>query len=72
MNTPTPLFFYALYASPFFVAAAVLAVAKFIEWRASRTEEVVERPIITPEDPMVEEVRSKPMHRHYVSYASSV
>ena len=73
MNSPTPLFFYALYATPFFIAAAVLAYARFNEWRASHAseDEVIEKPIITPEDPMVEEVRSQPMRRHYISYATT-
>ena len=71
MNTPTPLIYYVVYASPFFVAIAVLAYARFSEWRAAREEEVIEKPIITPEDPMVEEVRSQPMRRHYISYAST-
>ena len=69
MNSPTPLFFYALYASPFFVAALVLAVSKVQAWAAARQDEKIEKPILTPEDPLVEEVRSKPMTRHYVSYA---
>ena len=71
MSTPTPLFFYILYASPFFVAAAVLAYTKFAQWRAAQASEVIEKPVITPEDPLVEEVRSQPMRRHYVSYAST-
>ncbi len=71
MNTSTPIFLYALYASPFVIAAIVLAYVRVMEWRASRVDEVIEKPIMTPEDPMVEEVRSQPMRRHYISYAST-
>ena len=71
MNAPTPLFYYALYALPFVVAVIVLAYSRVSQWRAAQQSEMIERPIITPEDPMVEEVRSQPMRRHYVSYASS-
>ena len=71
MNSPTSLFFYALYAAPFFVAALVLACNQLLLWYAAKQDEKIEKPIMTPEDPMVEEVRSKPMPRHYMSYATN-
>ena len=72
MIAETPLYLYALYALPFVVAAIVLIASKYNEWRAARDAEVVEAPIITPEDPMVEEVRSSPIRTHYASYSPTI
>ena len=71
MNSPTPLFFYALYASPFVVAVLVLALSKVLEWRASRVAETIEKPITVPEAPVTDEVRTVSMRRHYVSFAAT-
>jgi hypothetical protein len=66
------MYFYVLYALPFVVAAIVLIVAKYQAWRDARDSEVVEAPIMTPEDPMVQEVRSAPLRKHYTSYSPTI
>ena len=71
MNAPTPMFFYVLYALPFVVAAVVLIASKYLEWRAARDAEVIEKPTIGSSGVMIAEVRSKPMRRHYASYATT-
>ena len=55
-----------LYMIPFVVAAGVLIRAQFEKLRP--TPEVDDKPVMTRDDPMVEEVRSHPIHKQYVSY----
>ena len=70
MSAPTQLFFYGLYALPFIVAAFVLIRAKLLEWKAARDADVIERPILEEDDPLMDEVRSQPMPRRYISYSA--
>ena len=70
MSAPTQLFFYGLYALPFVVAAYVLIRAKLLEWKAARDADIIERPILDEDDSLVEEVRSQPIQRRYISYSA--
>ncbi len=70
MSAPTQYFFYALYASPFVVAAYVLIRAKLLEWKAARDSDIIERPIVDEDDPLMDEVRSQPVQRRYISYSA--
>ena len=68
MSDYTPYIPYILYAAPFVVAAFVLMKAWLDERRVEDAEEIVE--FMPSDDPMIEELRSKPMRRTYVSYTT--
>jgi len=64
MSVYTPFIFYAI---PFVVAAVVLIRAQIEKMRP--TPNVEDKPVFTRDDPMVNEVRSHPIQRQYVSYS---
>lgn len=67
MSEYLPYLPYALYACPFVVAAIVLVKAKVAGPRAEVAEDG-DVEVMTPQDQLVHEVRSRPIHRQYVSY----
>lgn len=64
MSVYTPFIFYAI---PFVVAAGVLIRALIEKLRP--TPNVDEKPVFTDDDPMLEELRSRPIQRPYISYS---
>ena len=63
MNVYIP---YIFYATPFVVAAGVLIRAQIEKMRP--TLEVDKAPVMTRDDPLIQEVRSHPLQRQYISY----
>ena len=55
-----------LYTVPFVVAAAILTRAQLE--KLCPEPEVDDKSVVTRDDPMVEEVRSHPIRRPYISY----
>ncbi len=63
MSVNIPLF---LYTFPFIIAAGVLICAQIEKLRP--TPDVDDKPVMTRDDALVEELRPEPLRRRYISY----
>ncbi|MGI9391391.1 MAG: hypothetical protein ACR2O1_15135 [Boseongicola sp.] len=65
MNEYFPIF---LYVIPIFLAASVLIRVRIRKLHPE--PEVESGPVVTPDDPLVEEVRSSPIQKRFISYTT--